>query len=142
MKILNILIGSKTDLFHHIGTAGGLAAFTGLLQGGQKHTCQNGDNGNYDQQFNKGETAPYHDMEFTKDADMYYAIQHMRMIMRYDKTRKKYKVNMSDTYNFDKWRRIFTKSGASFANAANNLGLMMQKCGMMIPYKIDLSFYA
>lgn len=36
---------------------------------------------------------------------------------------------------------IFSKTGVSFANAANNLGLLMQKCGMMIPYDISLQFY-
>lgn len=48
---------------------------------------------------------------------------------------------MYDRYDFDSWRKIFSKTGGSFANAANNLGLLMQKCGMMIPYDISLQFY-
>ena len=49
---------------------------------------------------------------------------------------------LEDTYDFDEWRKIFSKTDISFANAANNLGLIMQKCGMMIPYPIKLEFYA
>ena len=88
-----------------------------------------------------GEKSPKSTIEFVKDVDLYYAIQHMSITLTYDANKEKYKVNMSDTYNFDEWRKIFSKTGISFANAANNLGLLMQKCGMMIPYKIELQFY-
>ena len=89
----------------------------------------------------KGEKAPKDTVEFVKDADLYYAIQHMSITLTYDSKKKKYKVTMYDRYDFDSWRKIFSKTGISFANAANNLGLLMQKCGMMIPYDISLQFY-
>ena len=65
----------------------------------------------------------------------------MVITVTYDSRKKKYKVRLYDTYDFTEWRKIFSKTGVSFSNAANNLGLVMQKCGMMIPYKIDLQFY-
>ena len=89
----------------------------------------------------KGEKAPKATIEFVNDADLYYAIQHMSITLTYDSKRKKYKVTMYDRYDFDNWRRIFSKTGVSFSNAANNLGWLMQKCGMMIPYDISLQFY-
>ena len=89
----------------------------------------------------KGETSPEDIIEFVNDADLFYAIQHMSITLTYDSNKKKYKVSMSDRYNFDEWRKIFSKTGISFANAVNNLGLLMQKCGMMIPYDINLQFY-
>ena len=89
----------------------------------------------------KGEKAPQDTVEFVKDADLYYAIQHMSITLTYDSKKKKHKVTMYDRYDFDSWRKIFSKTGISFANAANNLGLLMQKCGMMIPYDISLQFY-
>ena len=89
----------------------------------------------------KGEKSPRDTIEFVKDADLYYAIQHMSITLTYDTQKKNYKVTMRDTYDFDEWRKIFSKTGVSFANAANNLGLLMQKCGMMIPYVINLQFY-
>ena len=49
----------------------------------------------------------------------------MSFTLTYDQNKKKYKVNMSDKYNFDEWRKIISKTGASFSNAANNLGLIM-----------------
>ena len=88
-----------------------------------------------------GETSPKDTIEFVNDADLYYAIQHMVITVTYDSKKKKYKVKLYDTYDFTEWRKIFSKTGVSFSNAANNLGLVMQKCGMMIPYKIDLQFY-
>ena len=91
--------------------------------------------------YEKGEKTPNDTIHFTKDIDLFYAIQHMSMTLNYDFKKKKYKIIMDDTYNFDEWRKIFSKTGISFANAANNLGLLMQKCGMMIPYSIKLEFY-
>jgi len=91
--------------------------------------------------YEKGEKTPNDTIQFTKDIDLFYAIQHMSMTLNYDFKKKKYKIIMDDTYNFDEWRKIFSKTGISFANAANNLGLLMQKCGMMIPYRIKLEFY-
>ena len=88
----------------------------------------------------KGETKPSQQIEFKTTKDLYYAIQHMSINMVYDSYRKKYTVNMSDTYDFTEWRRAVSKAGVSLSNAANNLGYVMQKCGMMIPYKINLSF--
>ena len=91
--------------------------------------------------YENGEESPEAAVEFVKDADLYYAIQHMSITLTYDSKNKKYKIKMEDTYDFDGWRKIFSKAGFSFANAANNLGLLMQKCGMMIPYEIRLQFY-
>ena len=88
-----------------------------------------------------GRFLPKDTVEFVKDADLYYAVQHMSITLTYDSKKKKYKVTMYDRYDFDSWRKIFSKTGISFANAANNLGLLMQKCGMMIPYDISLQFY-
>ena len=88
-----------------------------------------------------GRFLPKDTVEFVKDADLYYAIQHMSITLTYDSKKKKYKVTMYDRYDFDSWRKIFSKTGISFANAANTLGLLMQKCGMMIPYDISLQFY-
>ena len=87
-----------------------------------------------------GKKAPFKIIEFTNTKDLYYAIQHMSMMITYNTKKKKYVVTMSDTYDFTEWRKVFSKTGASFANAANNLGYVMQKCGMMIPYNIRLSF--
>ena len=90
--------------------------------------------------YENGEKSPEDTVEFVKDADLHYAVQHMSMTLTYDSKNKKYKIEMEDTYDFDEWRKIFSKAGISFANTANNLGLLMQKCGMMIPYKISLQF--
>ena len=87
-----------------------------------------------------GEEKPSEIIEFKQTSDLFYAIQHMTMKVRYKKSTQKYHIVMSDTYDFTEWRKIISKAGVSFANAANNLGLVMQKCGMMIPYNIDLSF--
>ena len=65
----------------------------------------------------------------------------MSITLTYDSKKKKYRITMYDRYDFDAWRKIFSKTGISFANVANNLGLLMQKCGMMIPYDIRLQFY-
>lgn len=64
----------------------------------------------------------------------------MTMNMKYDANTKNYIVDMNDKYDFTEWRKIISNGKVSFSNAANNLGTIMQKCGMMIPYKIDLSF--
>ena len=90
--------------------------------------------------YNKGERPATDTLEFKNDMDLYYAIQHMSISLVYDSSQKRCRITMDDPYNFDEWRRIFSKTGVSFANAANNLGLIMQKCGMMIPYKINLQF--
>ena len=91
--------------------------------------------------YEKGEKSPKDTIEFVQDIDLYYAIQHMSITLTYNSKKEKYKITMYDRYNFDSWRKIFSKTGISFANAANNLGLLMQKCGMMIPYDISLQFY-
>ena len=85
--------------------------------------------------------VPNKRIEFKKDRDLYYAFQHMVIKFRYDKRIKKYVVSMDDTYDFDEMRKILTDAGVSFANAANNLGLFMQKCGMMIPYDVHFGIF-
>ena len=90
---------------------------------------------------NAGNTPNTRTIEFKKDMDLFYAIQHMSIKITYDSNKQQYKTVMEDKYNFDEWRKIFSKTGISFANAANNLGLLMQKCGVMIPYTIKLEFY-
>ena len=69
---------------------------------------------------------------------MYYAIQHMEIRLLYDKKTKKFLVKLNDTYDFTEWRSIFSANGVSFSNFANDLGFLMQKCAMMIPYDIAL----
>ena len=80
-------------------------------------------------------------LEFSETKDLYFTIQHMNITLTYVPHQKRYRVMLYDVYDFTEWRKIMTESGASFSNAANNLGLMMQKCGMMIPYEISLQFY-
>ena len=46
-------------------------------------------------------------------------------------------VSVSDTYDFTEIRSF---SKLSFGNAANDLGWAMQKVGMMVPYKISVSY--
>lgn len=47
------------------------------------------------------------------------------------------KISVSDTYDFTEIRSF---SKLSFGNAANDLGWAMQKIGMMVPYKISVSY--
>ena len=89
-------------------------------------------------QYRNGDPEPRGEIEFTSSKDLYYAIQHMGIRLLYDKKTKKILVKLNDTYDFTEWRSIFSANGVSFSNFANDLGFLMQKCAMMIPYDIAL----
>ena len=47
----------RHTLFEVADACGSAGALTGLSEGGQQHTCKNGDDGDYNKQFNKSEFA-------------------------------------------------------------------------------------
>ena len=84
------------------------------------------------------------DVEFKRtnrtNADLYYSLQHVNFNVRGTKSNGVWNltVTVTDTYNFDNLRII--SEGLNFGNAANDLGWMMQKVGMMTPYDVSVSY--
>lgn len=82
-------------------------------------------------------------VEFTaKDIinkDLYYSLQHVDFSIKGIKKRGVWYLTISvqDTYDFDNIRSF---SKLSFGNVANDLGWAMQRVGLMIPYKISVSY--
>ena len=71
------------------------------------------------------------------DPDLYYSLQHVNYTIE-DIGGGQYKVNVSDTYDFDHIRTGF--EGVSLGNAANDLGWVMTQVGMMQEYEFETSF--
>ena len=73
------------------------------------------------------------------NADLYYSLQHVSYKIVGEKNRGKWHltITVSDRYDFDNIRSF---SGITFGNAANDLGWAMQKIGMMVPYKISVTY--
>ena len=83
-------------------------------------------------------------VEFTKtdpiNADLYYSLQHISFNVRGNKANGVWHltITVTDTYNFDNLR-LFS-NGLTFGNAANDLGWIMQRVGMMTPYSVEVSY--
>ncbi|CAM4395821.1 RHS repeat protein [Paenibacillus alkaliterrae] len=70
--------------------------------------------------------------------DLYYALQHITYNAYGVREGGKWKVGIRimDKYDFTQFRKPITK----FANAANNLGYVSQKVGIMMPYDVNVRF--
>ena len=81
------------------------------------------------------------EIEFS-NKDLYYAIQHCNIYITGKRCKDLWTFNLrfSDQFNFDEFRLV---SGLSFANAANDLGLLMQLFKMITPYwwYVDIIIY-
>lgn len=71
--------------------------------------------------------------------DLFYSLQHIKFNVRGKKTDDCWDavVSISDIYDFDVFR---CAQKISFKNAANDLGFIMQRLGMMYPYSIGTSY--
>ncbi|MBQ8925432.1 MAG: RHS repeat-associated core domain-containing protein, partial [Clostridia bacterium] len=80
-------------------------------------------------------------VEFPKNSepDLYYSLQHVTV--SYSGKKKggswTFNITVSDRYDFDNMRFLKDRS---FGAAANDLGVLMQKAGMMVPYNIRVSY--
>lgn len=79
--------------------------------------------------------------EFVK-GDLYYSIQHCPVYVAklYANGKRYLRVVLYDTYDFDNFRWIFKDGEFSIGNSANDLGLLLQYSGLLIPYKWSVSF--
>ena len=75
-----------------------------------------------------------------KKGDLYYSLQHVNCILtgNYKKPYWNLKVSINDFYDFDNFRAI--NSILDIGSMANNLGLAMQKIGMIVPYFWGVDF--
>ncbi|MDR1700906.1 MAG: hypothetical protein LBR68_06910 [Lachnoclostridium sp.] len=86
--------------------------------------------------FNKSKT-----IHFTegKDQDLFFGIQHASLKVSGKKKSEKWDLDatVSDTYDFGDARLA---DNISFANAANELGTMMERTKLIIPYSWSVKF--
>ena len=77
---------------------------------------------------------------FVFDKDLAYSVGKADYIIEkkynYITNARYLKVTVSDTYNFDRWRK-----GFSFGNVANNMGYFYQKNELLIPYEWDITYF-
>ena len=85
----------------------------------------------------KGVVSELLKIQFTKDRDLFYSIQHATVKISAYKSVNHWNVKLSvtDIYDFTEFRTAIT-----FANAANNLGYLMQSSMMMHPYTWTVNF--
>ena len=86
---------------------------------------------------NKGESG----FEFT-EGDLYYSVQHCDVFVhkRYTYGKRHIAVLVSDKYNFDVVRPLFSNFKFDLGNAANDLGYILQTNDMLTPYYWEISF--
>lgn len=74
-----------------------------------------------------------------EDKDLYYSLQKVDYSIKGIKKKGKWRltITVKDVYDFNTIRSF---SEPSFGSAANDLGFAMQKIGMMVPYKISVSY--
>ncbi len=77
-----------------------------------------------------------------KTGDLYYAVQHCSIFVheKFYHGKRYLKIILSDTYDFTQWRNIFENGNFNFGNTANNLGLTLQRCGLLTEYYWTCSF--
>ena len=73
------------------------------------------------------------------NTDLYFSVQHIKVGIYGNKSNGRWnlKITVSDTYDFTELRLIH---GFSLGNFANDLGWAMQKLGMMVPYRVYVSY--
>ena len=73
------------------------------------------------------------------NTDLYYSLQHAKFTIIGRKSGGVWNltISVSDRYDFDNIRSF---SELSFGNAANDLGWIMQRTGMMVPYRFSVTY--